>query len=76
MKKENNSLCDLYEEYYNATYVNGLREIPEPRNVYKDIINDIPNDPYGDNENVPDMVICAKVILKGTFSENIDISTS
>ena len=73
LKKENNSVCDLYEEYYNATYVNGLREIPEPRNVYKDvIINDIPNDPYGDNENVPDMVICAKVILKGIFNENID----
>ena len=73
LKKENNSVCDLYEEYYNTTYVNGLREIPEPRNVYRDvIINDIPNDPYGDNENVPDMVICAKVILKGTFNENID----
>ena len=73
LKKENNSICDLYEEYYNTTYVNGLREIPEPRNVYRDvIINDIPNDPYGDNENVPDMVICAKVILKGTFNENID----
>ena len=73
LKKENNSVCDLYEEYYNTTYVNGLRETPDPRNVYKDvIINDIPNDPYGDNENVPDMVICAKVILKGTFNENID----
>ena len=72
LKKENDSVCEIYEEYYNDTYVNGSREIPESRNIYKDVIDDIPNDPYGDNYITPDMSICAKVILKGNFDENID----
>lgn len=84
MKEENNVVCDLYEEYYNITYDNkfgdakeyGLREIPEPRNVYKDVISDdILDDPYGSNDKTPDMTICAKVILTGNFSENIDIAS-
>lgn len=68
---DNNIVCDFYEEYYNITYDNkfgdakkcGLREIPEPRNVYKDAIS---------GEMIPNISICAKVILKGNFSENID----
>lgn len=82
--KENDTVCDLYEEYYDIIYGNkyddakeyGLRDIPEARNVYIDnILDDIYNDPYGNNEIVPDMVICAKVILKGNFSENIEGSS-
>ena len=85
MKKENDKVCDLYEEYYDIIYGNkfddakeyGLREIPEARNVYIDnVTNDIFNDPYGENNVVPDMVVCAKVILKGIFSENIDGSST
>jgi hypothetical protein len=81
MKEENDTVCELYEEYYDITYDNkfgdakkyGLREIPEARNVYKDIVlDDIPDDPYGKNDVAPDMVVCAKVILKGNFSETID----
>ena len=81
MCEENDRVCELYEEYYNITYDNkfgdaikyGLREIPEPRNVYKDIIlDDIDSDPYGENGVIPDMTVCAKVILKGTFGENIN----
>ena len=84
MKNENNVVCNLYSEYYNLIYGNkfgdakdyGLRDIPEPRNIYKDIvINDVPNDPYGENEIVPDMVVCAKVILCGEFNDDIDISS-
>jgi hypothetical protein len=84
MNKENDNVCEYYEEYYNMTYGNifgdakryGLREAPEPRNVYKDIvIDDFNDDSYGKNEIVPDMKICAKVVLKGTFSENIDITS-
>ena len=82
-EEKNDFVCDIYEEYYNITYDNkfgdaaeyGLREMPEPRNVYRDIVDDIPNEPFGsesEDEIVPDMVICAKVILKGDFSENID----
>ena len=83
-EERNDFVCDIYEEYYNITYDNkfgdakkyGLREIPEARNVYKDIVlDDVPNDPYGVNDEVPDMNICAKVILKGQFSENIDGSS-
>lgn len=83
-KEKNDFVCDIYEEYYNITYDNkfgdakkyGLREIPEARNIYKDIVlDDVPNDPYGVNDVVPDMTICAKVILKGQFSENIDGSS-
>ena len=79
--EKNDFVCDIYEEYYNITYDNkfgdakkyGLREIPEARNIYKDIVlDDVPNDPYGVNDEVPDMTICAKVILKGQFSKNID----
>jgi hypothetical protein len=84
MKNENDKVCEFYEEYYDMTFGNnfndsteyGLREEPEPRNVYKDVIlDDIQNDPYGENEYVPDMIVCAKVILKGNFSENIDGSS-
>ena len=82
--EKNDIICKFYEEYYNITYDNkfgdakkyGLREIPEARNVYKDIVlDDIPNDPYGKNEEVPDIIARAKVILKGNFSENIDGSS-
>ena len=82
---ENDKVCDLYEEYYNITYDNkfgdakqlGLREIPEARNIYKDIVNDVESDPYGQNGEIPDIVVCAKVILKGDFtkSENIEGSS-
>ena len=81
MKEENDTVCELYEEYYDITYDNkfgdakkyGLREMPEARNIYKDIVlDDIPDDPYGKNDVVPDMVVCAKVILKGNFGETID----
>jgi hypothetical protein len=82
-EEKNDFVCDIYEEYYNITYDNkfgdaaeyGLREMPEPRNVYRDIVDDIISEPFGseiDDEVVPDMFICAKVILKGDFSENID----
>ena len=80
-KNNNDSICEYYEEYYDITYGNkfgdaneyGLREIPEPVNVYKDfVMDDVENDPYGDNDVVPDIDICAKVILKGNFSETID----
>ena len=79
MKKDNDIVCECYEEYYDITYDNifndskELREIPKPRNVYKDvIIDDFLDESYGKNEIVPDMIVCAKVILKGTFSENIE----
>ena len=81
MVNENDIVCTYYEEYYNITCGNkfgdaekyGLLDIPEPRNIYKDIVlDDVDSDPYGENDVVPDMDICAKVILKGEFSENID----
>ena len=72
LKKENNYVCEFYEEYYNDTNVNYSREIPKPRNIYKDFVNDIQNDPYGENDYIPDMTVCAKVILKGVFNENIN----
>ena len=85
MKEENNTVCDCYVDYYNLIYGNkygdgkkyGLRDIPEPRNIYKDIVLDdvVPNDPYGENEIVPDMVACAKVILNGVFEDGIDGSS-
>lgn len=73
MQQENSDICTLYEEYYNITYDNkygdaekyGLREIPESRNVYQ-------NSTLGD---IPDMVVCAKVILKGTFNDNINATS-
>ena len=80
MESENDSVCEYYEEYYNITYDNkfgdaqeyGLREMPEARNVYEDIVlDDFPNE----NKKVPDIVVCAKAILKGKFSENIDGSS-
>lgn len=80
MESENDSVCEYYEEYYNITYDNkfgdaqeyGLREMPEARNVYEDIVlDDFPNE----NKKVPDIVVCAKAILKGNFSENIDGSS-
>ena len=81
MQEENDTVCEIYEEYYNITYDNkfddaqqyGLRDIPEPRNVYKDdILGDVDNDPYGDNGVAPDMIVRAKAILKGKFSDDID----
>jgi hypothetical protein len=74
MVNDNDIVCDFYEEYYNITYDNkfddakkyGLRDIPEPRNVYKDTIS---------GEMSPNISVCAKVILKGSFSENIDITS-
>lgn len=79
MKKENDTVCEYYEEYYNIIFGDGkkntLREMPEPRNIYRDVVDDIPNEPFGsesDDEVVPDIAVCAKVILKGDFSENID----
>ena len=84
MKDNNLSVCEYYKDYYGLTYSNkfgdakefGLRDLPEPRNVYKDIVlDDVHNDPYGENENVPDMSICAKVILNGVFDENVNVSS-
>ena len=84
MKKDNDTVCECYEEYYDITHGNifddskeyGLREIPKPRNVYKDvIIDDFLDESYGKNEIVPDITVCAKVILKGTFSENIETTS-
>ena len=84
MKNENDKVCELYTEYYDITYGNnfndaneyGLREEPEPRNVYKDIIpDDSDSDPYDETVIVPDMKICAKVILKGEFSDTIEGSS-
>ena len=82
MINENDKLSSLYEEYYNITYDNkygdaeqyGLREIPEARNVYKDDDEDSDSDSdiFYENDIVPDMVIRAKVILKGVFNENIN----
>ena len=70
MEKENDRACEFYEEYYNITYDNkfgdakeyGLRDIPEPRNIYTN----------GENGVVPDIAVCAKAILKGSFNENIN----
>lgn len=79
--EENNAVCNFYEEYYNITYDNkfgdakkyGLRDIPEARNIYRDIVDDIPNEPFNNSDDVvPDMIVCAKAILKGNFSENIN----
>ena len=72
LEKENDSVCKFYEEYYNDINVNYSRTIPEPRNIYKDIVYDITDDSYGENNIVPDMIVSAKVILKGVFNENID----
>jgi hypothetical protein len=77
MKNDNDVVCNLYTDYYNITYDNkfgdaqkyGLREMPEPRNIYKDIVDDIPDE---DSDNiVPDIVACAKVVLHGIFDENM-----
>ena len=83
MESEIDVVCQYYEEYYNMTFGNnyndgkkyGLRDMPEPRNIYKDIVDDVPSDPYGENEFVPDMVACAKVLLQGVFGENIDVGS-
>ena len=80
MEDGSDIVCKFYEEYYDITYNNKLdnyeeyilKEIPEARNIYRDIVDDVYNDPYGENDVVPDIVVCAKVILKGIFSENID----
>ena len=80
MINENDKLCSFYEEYYNITYDNkygdaeqyGLREMPEARNVYEYDVEDNDNDIFSKNVIVPDMVIRAKVILKGVFNENIN----
>ena len=82
LKNENDVVCGYYEDYYNITYDNkygdaenyGLRNLPEPRNIYRDIVlDDVPNDPYGENNIVPDMRVCAKAILVGEFDEEMDI---
>lgn len=82
---ENDDVCELYEEYYNITYDNkfgdakqlGLREIPDAKNIYVDtILDDVVPDPYGENNIIPDMVACAKVILKGDFGGNKNIEGS
>ena len=75
MANDNDRVCEFYEEYYNMTYSNnfgdakeyGLREMPEARNIYK----------YNNSEDeyIPNFDICAKVILVGNFSENIEISS-
>ena len=84
MEKENNVVCNLYDEYYTLTDGNkfgdakdyGLIDIPEPRIIYKDIVlDDVPNDPYGENEIIPDMVVCAKAILTGEYNDDIDITS-
>ena len=83
VESEIETICDYYEEYYNITNGNiygdaekyGLRNIPESRNIYKDHVDDIPNDPYGDNDNVPDMIVSAKVVLEGIFDESVNIGT-
>ena len=81
MVKDNDVVCEYYEEYYDITYDNiyndskdfELREMPEGKNIYMDVVtDDYPNDPYGENSNIPDLNISAKVILKGSFSETID----
>jgi hypothetical protein len=83
-KNGHRDICDYYKKYISLTLKNrfgdakeyGLREEPEPRNVYKDnVLDDVINDTYGDNENVPDMTISAKVILRGTINENMDITS-
>ena len=69
--KSNDYICEKYENYYNITYDNkfddavkfGLRDLPEPKNI------------YGGVSNNSDESFCAKVILKGTFNENIDGSS-
>ena len=67
---ENNKVCDYYERYYGLTYDNKLkdeddilREIPEGKNVYENSIN---------NDKSSDITICAKGVLIGEFSEDID----
>ena len=81
LENENDTVCEYYKEYYDIIDDNkfgdaenfGLRNMPEPRNVYKDIVlDDVPDDPYGYNEFTPDISICAKVILMGSFGENVD----
>lgn len=84
MKEDNRIICGHYESYYNETNGNnfsdadeyGMRDVPKPRNVYKDVVtDDVNNDPYGKNEYVPDMTVSAKVLLKGEFSDNIEMSS-
>ena len=80
MISKNDSVCEYYREYYDLTKGNkygdaekyGLREMPCARNVYNDLVDDVPNDPYGENDEVPDMVICAKAILEGRFSDDVE----
>ena len=77
MVKENDTVCECYEEYYNIINGNNkehlVREIPEAKNVYKDVISDdIINNKYDKNELFPDISVCAKVILKGEFDESVD----
>jgi hypothetical protein len=69
IKNENYSICELYEKYYNEINTDYSRQYPEPRNIYKDIVDENLDDK---NDIVPDMVVCAKVVLKGTFDKNIE----
>lgn len=78
MENRIDTLCNYYKEYFGITDGNiygdaedfGLRNAPESRNIYRDFVDDIPNDPYGDNDNVPDMIVSAKVVLTGVFDES------
>ena len=76
IKEDIGIVCDYYEDYYNLIDNNifgnsneyGLRDAPEPRNIYMD--NDSDSD-----DNFPNIEVCAKVILKGEFGDDIDITS-
>lgn len=73
LESDSRAVCDYFEEYFNITFDNkfgdadlyGLREIPDPLNVYRDNVGN----------SVPNITVCAKAVLKGEFSENIDITS-
>ena len=74
LERDSRAVCGYFEEYFNVTFDNkfgdadlySLREMPEPLNVYRD-------DEFDDI--VPNITVCAKVVLKGEFNENIDITS-
>ena len=82
LANKNDSVCEYYEEYYDIINGNkfgdakqyGLREIPEAKNVYE-IITDDDSDSDIQNKFIPHTVICAKVVLKGQFDENVNGSS-
>lgn len=78
------SVCNYYEEYYKLSGNKfgdgekyGLMDIPDPINVYKDIIDDIPSEPFGDSDGevVPDMIACAKVVLNVVYEDNVNLTS-